>query len=235
MAHSHDNTLLKRMGFSDPDRRSTEHDDACISLATDGMKIVRLWPRWGARDLKVLLENPLQKGSGQYTSTLGFVDALLKWTEWRSDVLNCRPVDYDFEVGRQLLMWRGKCNLCNFLSSSPRESRSYDERCPRCIVNGHSPYLVDESVMALREGPNRPIERECTMLVEVKTKIDGIGDLLRQMNLYRQYAHANEYVVWSLYDDDVRHTDLLQSQGYTLLVGETIGDLAIRAPDYPGF
>lgn len=235
MAHSHDNTLLKKMGFSDTDRRSPDHDDACVSLATEGMKVVRLWPRWGARDLKVKLEHPLQKGSGQYTSTLGFIDALLEWTEWKPDMVHGKLVDYDYESGRRLLMYRGKCNLCGFLSSEPRLSRDSIERCPKCLVNGHPPYMNDEVVETLRSGPDRPAAVKREMLVEVKTRIDGVGDLLRQMNLYREYAGAHEYVVWSLRDEDVRYEDVLKSQGYSLLVGRTIDDLVARAADDPGF
>lgn len=72
------------------------------------------------------------------------------------------------------------------------------------------------------------------MLVEVKTKIVGIGDLLRQMNLYREYKREHggypatkidPFVVWSLEPGDVQFSALLLSQGYRLLVGPTLADL----------
>lgn len=57
-------------------------------------------------------------------------------------------------------------------------------------------------------------------LIEVKTTIESVGDLLRQMNLYRQHAPLyGDFVVWSLDPTDARHAKVLDSQGYVLLVG----------------
>jgi hypothetical protein len=72
-------------------------------------------------------------------------------------------------------------------------------------------------------------------LVEVKTKIVSIGDLLRQMNLYREYKaqhliggyrriDVNPFVVWSLDPEDAAFGPLLQSQGYQLIVGPSLAE-----------
>jgi hypothetical protein len=60
------------------------------------------------------------------------------------------------------------------------------------------------------------------MLVEVKTKIENIGDLLRQMNLYREYFKATHYVVWSLRSADAQFRVLLGSQGIVLVAGASL-------------
>lgn len=60
---------------------------------------------------------------------------------------------------------------------------------------------------------------DMSMLIEVKTKIDGVGVLLRQMNLYREYHKADEYVVWSLDPSDAKYINLLSQQGYRLIIG----------------
>jgi len=163
MTHSYDNTLLQRMGFADPDRRTPAHGDACIEIASDAERFLRaLCPRLGVRDARCQLEVPLQQGEGKYATTVGFIDCLITW-----------------------------CGPCNGYSA----------------VNG------------LYEIENGVVWSRLSTLVEVKTKIHSIGDLLRQMNLYREYRQCDEYVIWSLDSADSRFATLLEQQGYTLLVG----------------
>lgn len=48
---------------------------------------------------------------------------------------------------------------------------------------------------------------------EIKTKIDNVGDLLRQINTYRYHLHANLYDYdWYVICPDDRFEDLLKSQ-----------------------
>ena len=193
MSHSYDNTLLQRMGFSDPDRRTPAHDDACVQIASEPERFVRIVrDRVGVRYVQCGLELPLQKGEGKYASTVGFIDALVEWND---------ALDIKWPYGAD--GWRCTCGFIN----------CRQERC---------------SCVELLSGPN-PLEwPRAAMLVEVKTCIQSIGDLLRQMNLYREYKRdhnrvpINEYVVWSLNADDARYGKLLEQQGYRLVAGAVL-------------
>lgn len=108
MAHSHDKTLLARMGFADPDKRSGLHDELCAFLVSPGdhqealaeLVISRAagLPRacdrddaedrfkacgkplagFGFRVTGANTEVVLSKGHGQYASTIGFLDAVYR-------------------------------------------------------------------------------------------------------------------------------------------------------------
>jgi len=183
VSHSYDSTLLQRMGFRDPDRKTPEHDRACIAIA---MQPRLFLASFGFEDEKARasIEVPLQKGEGKYASTVGFIDAMLEWTTFRSG-----------------------------LSCSAYHPERVMQRCPRC----------EEQVYGLPSS----------MLVEVKTKIDSVGDLLRQMNLYREYKthHHNirveHFVVWSLDERDAALSALLSGQGYRLAVGCSVETICL--------
>ncbi|TMQ13055.1 MAG: hypothetical protein E6J90_11280 [Deltaproteobacteria bacterium] len=177
MTHSFDHTLLQRMGFADPDRRTPAHDDACIQIASDPDRFLRaVSNRLGIRNARCGLEVPLQKGDGKYATTVGFLDAFIAWSETFED--------HDW--------W---CNA-------------------DCICHARTCTCQRTSV-----GPNPLRWADVSMVVEVKTRITSLGDLLRQVNLYREYRKADEYVVWSLSHEDGRYAKLLGDQGYVLLAG----------------
>ena len=180
MSYSHDNTLLQRMGFRDPDRKIPDHDRACIELATSPGRLLSLLSI-SCDMARVQLEQPIQKGEGKYSSTIGFVDAFLEWKKTKPSV---------------------GCN-----SSWEHPNGKPWVRCDKC-------FDYDAGERGL-------------LLVEVKTRIENIGDLLRQMNLYRQYTRVDRYIVWSLAPEDCRYGTLLVQQGYTLVVGPTIGSLEL--------
>lgn len=170
MSHAHANTLLARLGFLDPDRGIPEHDRACISLVENPYLVLehRARPSLEIKNVRVALESPVQKGQGQYATTIGFADAVVNWEE-QSEEISCETTaPHDL----------GPCCRARW----PWKTRS--------------------------------------MLVEVKTSIESIGDLLRQMNLYREYQRTDEYLVWSLDRRDSQFEALLETQGYHLVAGD---------------
>lgn len=172
------------MGFKDPDRKTPEHDRACIELALNPGRLLTALEiqHDGAR---ALLEQPLQKGDGKYASTVGFIDAIV------------------LAVAKTT---RRECT-----GSHP--SWESFRRCDQC---------VDVPVAYARSA----------LLVEVKTRIDNVGDLLRQINLYREYKRDHErvrieqFVIWSLAPDR-EYGQLLKDQGYTLIVGRDLSSLEV--------
>lgn len=112
MAHTHDQTLLTRLGFQDPDRKTPEHDLACryLTQREQLQKIAALYYpftiRWFARGGEpretvfskcvsgnAALEVPLTKGANQYKTHIGFFDVVINFL-FVSDVKND---DYDRE------------------------------------------------------------------------------------------------------------------------------------------
>jgi hypothetical protein len=65
---------------------------------------------------------------------------------------------------------------------------------------------------------------QATFYLEAKPRIQSVGALLRQINLYRQYTPGSHWVV--VCNDDERRA-LLQGQGIALV---TLADLAPGSP-----
>lgn len=292
MAHSYDQTLIQRMGFADPDRRSPAHDDACIQIATEPERFVR-----AVKELRFLrngkcdLEVPLQKGEGKYASTVGFIDAMVTWETAKEDYSINKPRHYcsmgygsdrcsnDIKQSDEKIEkiiagnyphedsskwvkqlddgWQSVDSYAREIDSFNkklefnREHRATygnvpcvndtDPRPPKRIVartNGrlrNEQYLLKSIIEGKQHvecegpipvaGPASSWHRGHYVLVEVKTNISNIGDLLRQMNLYREYKQyhngtaISDYVIWSLDPVDFKFAKLLAQQGYILIAG----------------
>lgn len=82
-----DRTLLAKLGFADPDKRSSLHDLACQYVAqpaiADSIGLTTADAHRNVFDLKfeaaarAQFECPISKGEGQYKTTIGFVDVIL--------------------------------------------------------------------------------------------------------------------------------------------------------------
>lgn len=91
--HSHDRTMLAKLGFSDPDRREPAHDLAIRHLADEerANALVRMFgnsgewsgERWRFRS-STHPEFHLAKGEGQYKTTVGFLDLAVVFSQARS-------------------------------------------------------------------------------------------------------------------------------------------------------
>jgi hypothetical protein len=83
--HSHDKTLLAKLGFNDSDRKEINHDLACKYLAYEvpTQVIDSLLPadpeEWKNRKVMVrgVTEMHLTKGDRQYITTVGFIDVII--------------------------------------------------------------------------------------------------------------------------------------------------------------
>lgn len=185
MTHAHDRTqLTQRLGFLDPDKKEPRHDRACQFLAADD-NMRALLPLYFKLDppvcstmrvvLKTELEKALTKGSGQYATTLGFIDVA---TKVRRLFKHVRP---DFQP----------------LAGRPKDER-YCTHCKRFAYGGS---VNDESALEwdarsqMWTHENAP----ACLAVEVKIQPVSVAEVLRQVNFYREYIRA-DWVVATAYD-----------------------------------
>lgn len=201
------------MGFKDPDRKTPEHDRACIDLATSPIGFLQAAGLVLAdvSSPSVYLEVPLQKGDGKYASTVGFIDAVVTYG---------RPVGEDAD-------WWACGRGMDWTRSGPKHDSSSKDRClfwtPKSEWSGECGCSRDRF-----QGPSPREWHRCSWVVEVKSSIDNVGDLLRQMNLYREYkkehnhSHVEKFVIWTLSDSDAKFRDLLVGQGYDLVIGRDL-------------
>lgn len=89
--HSHDRTLLSKLGFGDVDRKNKDHELACLYLSQRdiGRQLVsRLCGDDDSLDIEnSAIEVALSKGEGQYKTTIGFLDVRIDFSYIRT----CKP------------------------------------------------------------------------------------------------------------------------------------------------
>jgi hypothetical protein len=133
--HAHERTLLARLGFADPDRRDPLHDIACRYLATPdvSMRIAKLLNleysnrpqcfRTEAgyemkcesgrfvKEVRTACEYEIDKGVGQYRTTVGFIDVFLRIeleeaytnVQKRRHYYQSRPADTTWEPSKDFV------------------------------------------------------------------------------------------------------------------------------------
>lgn len=172
MTHSHDRTLLARLGFQDPDLKEPVHDLACeyVSLEENALKLRELAApatldpngehyneRYSGTFNRCVTESKfsvtshiecaISKGiDPRYKTTIGFLDVKIDWTS-------------------------------QFRAVGTFTKNVYS-KTERKYVKSIDPVQVDDWL----SGP------EGTVAVEVKIHPIGVGELVRQINLYREYA-----------------------------------------------
>ena len=239
MTHAHDSTLLARLGFADPDRRNPLHDAACQYLAQeskarkladmllkDRMKpIVRKYENedgsaadyvgtWSFDHRRAELEKHIFKGSGQYRSTIGFLDVELTIMARRRDVGRIRnsskitrdrgwaPATLDDLSG----------DLTGRKWALPMMKDQAPPRSPLSIEQLHCWH--DSPTRELREWVpyDSSIETSRDIIhIEVKAHPATAGDVLRQIALYREYADFGTWLLATCYPISRRDADALRN------------------------
>ena len=178
--HTHDRTMLARLGFSDPDKREPIHDLACRYLAEPDTvaRLIHLLgiehgpvpnhADYGDTECTAMIaqqvighratfEWEIAKGYEQYRTTIGFADLMLE-IDLRVDhtlVKERRKDRYDRHRKPQWSNWRDKADDFRHL----------------CRTYG----------------------------IEVKIKPVPLGDLIRQIKLYRSYSGRNPWIAVTAY------------------------------------
>jgi hypothetical protein len=205
--HSHQQTLLAKLGFGDPDRKDRRHDLASqyLSQGEAARRLGEMFNPSAVRDSsrhdeeksyrggrsydrsqteaatsscladEVLgrLEVPIGKGEGQYRTTIGFLDVLMF----------CKTKEV--ESGRS----RMRTQRESMFRSSPDWVAWKEAGCP--AINGE-PTLDDRhgDWGDWKSFSHERFEPATAVAVEVKIAPVGIGDILRQINLYREYERC---------------------------------------------
>jgi len=107
--HSHDRTMLAKLGFADPDKKDALHDAACRYMATSESyqklvdRFVKLKDGFSHSGLtKYSIDFHIGKGSGQYRTTVGFADVVLigklqeQW--WDNEKKRISLIDHTFSI-----------------------------------------------------------------------------------------------------------------------------------------
>lgn len=167
--HAHERTLLNQLGFADADKKDRRHDLACQFLAiTENAAVIAKmfvprrksidrcsdphpvayghWEHTGQTVYEfdkingVDSERALNKGAGQYKTTVGFIDTVIR---------------YQIKA----------------TSQSRVRNREYEEQ----------PWGEwSDTKTEIQSLPNK-------VAIEVKIARVGVGDILRQINLYREF------------------------------------------------
>lgn len=228
MAYSHDRTLLSSLGFSDPDKKDPLHDLGCqyislpsvvdsLGLVSNGAKLSLVSAR---------LEQPISKGEGKYRTTIGFLDVLLCCECAQSLSMFCSTETYVcFSTYRELDIAQkeqdGQGDVFTFCiprPSMPGWKEHPDD--PGCLYRGgtvfrkeqleQNPYVLQKAVLK-----DMQIQRREDRCVEVKILPISLGDILRQINLYREYIGNVPFVLATVFDLSVASVKVLQDDNIT--------------------
>lgn len=191
---AHDRTMLAQLGFADADRRQPLHDLACRYLATPaairglvrhlGIEQGPAPARGGWNDTEqlanvsrkvvshqVTFEHEIAKGSGQYRTTVGFADLVLK------------------------LRVEEKCSCVR------------QRRRSGCDAHG-CPLWSDWQTVR-----DQTYQTDLALGIEVKVQPVAIGNLLRQVKLYRSYSAVEQWMVATPYDLSSSEVQYLRNEG----------------------
>lgn len=182
--YAHDRTLLASLGFADLDKRVDRHDLACRYLTRPGLLEKATGPVFP--DVKFFgyeHERMLVKGEGKYQTVIGYIDLvgafIYSGESWRSEgyPVNTRPRDcphcdgYGSTVKEKI--------LCSNCEGSGKSKIYY--RCEICSSDGKKEIRED---CVLCKGKRYHGE----LLVEVKINRVQVGDVIRQIDMYRRFS-----------------------------------------------
>lgn len=197
MAHSSDRTLLSSLGFSDPDKRDRRHDMACQYL-TQAHIALKIGEHCGLCRASAVLERAMPevcitKGEGKYKTVVGFADLILNFIDTYSGIPEIEEgerISGDDWYGREYKYPDGTQSVPYRYRIPGEEWWSGSETCPKS------------------EPMTRCIPQSC--LIEVKIEPVSIGDVLRQVKLYRGYLEISRTVVVTVFPYDKTDVETLR-------------------------
>lgn len=177
--HSHDRTLLAKLGFSDPDKKDRTHDLACQYLTRP--EVLALV---GERVVKPVIEatrKPLNFASNSYDSKLG--GYVVEKGEWFVAYKALTDPRLEVAISKGDGQYKTTIGFIDVECTIKGESIDEGKR-----------YLAKErgGTFEHEVGPFREVGKyEVQLGIEVKIAPVGIGDLIRQIKLYDEYVRPN--------------------------------------------
>ena len=179
--HSHERTMLSKLGFADPDRREPLHDVACRYLAAPAVvrRLIRClaiehgpepysdnssYEERASQVLRKVIshrinrECEIAKGMGRYRTTVGFADLTLQ-LEVEDQHQNVQMRQRNARDGRGNVTWSEWEPLADHIEHSREEFG-----------------------------------------VEVKVTPVAISDVIRQVKLYRSYSSVRRWIVATAFE-----------------------------------
>jgi hypothetical protein len=224
-------TLIERFGFADPDRKTPLHDQICLWVHQNAAHVMQqalganskgVQEKMEAECKKIIaigdaLGEPIDAKLDHFDPSVawevpiggkvpaGFIDLVLRnraviatgvaepiWLTGCGDGWNAAYETFDHcqlnGIDLKKIEWHGFESIVQRLSRL-RNAKLYD--LPDCIEPEHR----------LAVGP--------WLGVEVKSRIDSIGELLRQIQFYRRFDRGP----WCVVSPDTRYAGLLKDQG----------------------
>ena len=236
MAHAHDNTLLSRLSFADPDKKEPFHDLGCQYIVQPHIV--------AALGLKTRLDMLVSKGEGKYKTTIGFIDAAFSVAfAYEGEKKVQSPFVREFTCYRDAVNYIKEHGI---YGDEPEEARPYiDERRftfaqEQLAIGRDRPGVFSAAYLApyervVRHGVGPEIWKTSEYVVvaatqwkgkedicvEVKIKPVGLGEILRQIGLYREYVSANRWILAAAFEMSADFVETLRSEN---IVAVHLGD-----------
>lgn len=205
MAHSHDKTLLAKLGFSDRDKKHPRHDLACQYLAQSPVfaKLMQPFLGTGCEVVSAQLEHEyhITKGDRQYRTTIGFADlyslnCVVQKRVTAPERILCPPTIADEDINKSLMDDPPPVDLPLARPPTPRSLGNslavpgYDSRAvrqERREALEKAAWDAWETATANASEVEFPVFAVMSVLIEVKIEKISVFDILRQMRLYSEY------------------------------------------------
>ena len=178
--HSHERTMLSKLGFADPDRREPLHDVACHYLVTPDAVRRLIWC--------LAIEHgpePYADNSGDEERTSRVVR---KVTSHR--------VSREFEIAKGLGQYRTTVGFADLVLQLHIADQHCEGRMRRRNVRDGRGNLTWSEWGQL---DNRVDWSHVEMGVEVKAMPVAVSDVIRQVKLYRSYSGIRTWIVATTY------------------------------------
>ena len=197
--HAHNRTLIAKLGFADPDRKEPLHDAACRYLTTGdrAMRVMRAaFPdaekpvaieqhdrttrigQWSETNMSTALEMAISKGTTDYKTTIGFLDAKIE----ASTNITRRHEHQTFAQRKASAEY-----VATLVSTLGEFAPSQEDLEPV------KPLDTDGTTTEEKMLPYR-----YRALIEVKIGPTSFSEVLRQINIYAEYIPPTGLDAWIL-------------------------------------
>jgi hypothetical protein len=167
--HAHDRTLIAKLGFADPDKKDDLHDLACRYIGTKAV----------ANRLASLIYPAQQKPLKRTASGSYRMDGEMHYGEYVFDGVIDSPAAIFHRVNYEVPVSKGEGQYKTTIGFMDVELI--------CVVSSVSRFSVIVDDRPPRPQPEEASRDVARILVEVKINPIGCGEILRQINLYREF------------------------------------------------